>query len=132
MRVRSIRVLSLALVCLACARAQAQSWPNRPVKIISPGTGSHGFLVGEYLAREERYQVRHIPYKGAGPALTDLIAGHVKLGTITFSTTAEQIRAGRVRALGVTKASRIPNFPDIPTFRELGRDLVAATWFALA
>jgi len=254
MRVRSILVLSLALVCLACAHAQAQSWPNRPVKIISPfaaggaadtlgrliadhlssafhqqfyvenrgggggivgatagaaaepdgytlvvagiassvispafnanvgydglrdftyiaylggppvvmivhpslgmttyqdflalarqqkepmsfispGTGSHGFLVGEYLAREERYQVRHIPYKGAGPALTDLIAGHVKLGTITFSTAAEQIRAGRVRALGVTRASRIPNFPDIPTFRELGRDLVAATWFALA
>jgi tripartite-type tricarboxylate transporter receptor subunit TctC len=102
------------------------------MSFISPGTGSHGFLVGEYLAREERYPVRHIPYKGAGPAITDLIAGHVKLGTITFSTAAEQIRAGKVRALGVTTEKRIPNFPDIPTFRELGQDLVAATWFALA
>jgi tripartite-type tricarboxylate transporter receptor subunit TctC len=105
---------------------------NEPISYISPGTGSHGFLVGEYLAREEGYKVSHIPYKGAGPALTDLIAGHVKLGTITFSTAAEQIRAGKVRALGVTTEKRIPNFPDIPTFRELGQDLVAATWFALA
>src|SRR2546425_2806188 len=105
---------------------------KEPTSFISPGTGSHGFLVGEYLARQEHYQVRHIPYKGAGPALTDLIAGHVKLGTITFSTAAEQIRARRVNALAVTTEKRIANFPDIPTFREVGQDLVAATWFSLA
>jgi tripartite-type tricarboxylate transporter receptor subunit TctC len=105
---------------------------KEPLSYISPGTGSHGFLVGEYLAREEGYKVSHIPYKGAGPALTDLIAGHVKLGTMTFSSAAEQIRAGRVLALAVSTEKRIPNFPDIPTFKEVGRDLVAATWFSLS
>jgi tripartite-type tricarboxylate transporter receptor subunit TctC len=99
---------------------------------ISPGTGSHGFLVGEYLAQREDYKVSHIPYKGAGPALTDLVAGHVKLGTMTFSSAAQQIRAGKVLALAVSTEKRIPNFPDIPTFREVGQDLVAATWFSLS
>jgi tripartite-type tricarboxylate transporter receptor subunit TctC len=112
---------------LKVARARTE-----PLTFISPGTGSHGFLVGEYLAREEGYKVSHIPYKGAGPALTDLIAGHVKLGTMTFSSAAEQIRAGKVLPLAVSTEKRIPNFPDIPTFREVGRDLVAATWFSLS
>ncbi len=103
-----------------------------PMSYISPGTGSHGFLVGEYLARQENYKVSHIPYKGAGPALTDLVAGHVKLGTMTFSSAAEQIRAGKVLALAVSTDKRIPNFPDIPTFKEVGQDLVAATWFSLS
>jgi tripartite-type tricarboxylate transporter receptor subunit TctC len=112
---------------LAVARGSKE-----PLSFISPGTGSHGFLVGEYLARQEGYKVSHIPYKGAGPALTDLIAGHVKLGTLTFSSAAEQIRVGRLLALGVSTEKRIPNFPDIPTFREVGQDLVAATWFSLS
>jgi len=112
---------------LALARARKE-----PLTYISPGTGTNGFLVGEYLAREEGYKVSHIPYKGAGPALTDLVAGHVKLGTITFSSAAEQIRAGKVLALAVSTENRIANFPDIPTFRDVGRDLVAATWFALS
>jgi tripartite-type tricarboxylate transporter receptor subunit TctC len=105
---------------------------KEPLSYISPGTGSNGFLVGEYLARRESYKVSHIPYKGAGPALADLLAGHVKLGTITFSTATEQIRANRVLPLAVTTERRIPNFPDIPTFRELGQDLVTATWFAIS
>jgi tripartite-type tricarboxylate transporter receptor subunit TctC len=112
---------------LSVARARTE-----PLSFISPGTGSHGFLVGEYLARQEGYKVSHIPYKGAGPALTDLIAGHVKLGTMTFSSAAEQIRAGKVLALAVSTEKRIPNFPDIPTFKEVGQDLVAATWFSLS
>ena len=105
---------------------------KEPLSFISPGTGSHGFLVAEYLARQEHYKVSHIPYKGANPALTDLVAGHVKLGAMTFSSAAEQIRAGKVLALAVSAEKRIPNFPNIPTFREEGQDLVAATWFALS
>src|SRR5215468_10254805 len=105
---------------------------KEPTSFISPGTGSHGYLVGEYLSQQEGYKVSHIPYKGAGPALTDLVAGHVKLGTMTFSSAAEQIRAGKVLALAVSTEKRIPNFPGIPTFREVGLDLVAATWFSLS
>jgi tripartite-type tricarboxylate transporter receptor subunit TctC len=105
---------------------------SEALSYISPGTGSHGFVVGEDLARRENYKLRHIPYKGAGPALTDLVAGHVKVGTMTFSTAAPQIRAGKVLALAVTSEKRIPDFPNIPTFRDMGQDFVAATWFGLS
>ena len=74
---------------------------KEPMSYISPGTGSHGFVVGEYLARQEGFKLSHIPYKGAGPALTDLVAGHVKLGFMTFSSAAEQVRAGKVLALAI-------------------------------
>jgi tripartite-type tricarboxylate transporter receptor subunit TctC len=105
---------------------------KEPMSYVSPGHGTHGYLIGAYMAQREGYKVSHIPYKGAGPALTDLVAGHVKLGTMTFSSAAEQIRAGKVLALAVSTERRIPGFPDIPTFREVGMDLVAATWFALS
>jgi tripartite-type tricarboxylate transporter receptor subunit TctC len=106
--------------------------PN-PVDYISPGTGTHGFLFAENLARRENIRLTHIPYKGAGPALMDLVGGHVPVGSITFSSAAQQIRAGTVRALAVSSEKRLPNFPDIPTFKELGYDdLVAETWFAFS
>jgi tripartite-type tricarboxylate transporter receptor subunit TctC len=100
---------------------------------LSPGTGTHGFLFAEDLARRENIKITHIPYKGAGPAMMDLVAGHVPLGSITFSSAAQQIRAGTVRALAVSAENRLPHFPDIPTFKELGYDdLVSVTWFALS
>src|SRR5437762_181459 len=105
----------------------------KAVDYISPGTGTHGFLFAENLARRENIRLTHIPYKGAGPALMDLVGGHVLVGSITFSSAAQQIRAGTVRALAVSSEKRLPNFPDIPTFRELGyEDLVAETWFAFS
>jgi len=113
---------------LAAAKASPQ-----PMSFISPGTGTHGFLFGEELWRRENIKLTHIPYKGAGPALSDLIAGHVPVGTITFSSGAEQIRAGAVLALAVSAERRLEHFPDIPTFKELGRDdLVSDTWFGLS
>jgi tripartite-type tricarboxylate transporter receptor subunit TctC len=105
---------------------------KEPMTYISPGTGSHAFLVGEYLARKENFKISHVPYKGAGPALTDLVAGHVKLGFMTFSSAAAQVRAGKVLALATTSENRIPSLADVPTFREVGQDLVAATWFSLS
>jgi tripartite-type tricarboxylate transporter receptor subunit TctC len=111
---------------VALARAAKE-----PMSCGSAGAGSHGSLIAEYVARREKYRINHIPYKGAGPALTDLIAGHIELATMTLSTAAEQIRAGRVVALAVASEARMASFPVIPTFKELGLDLVAATWFAL-
>src|SRR5262245_25610463 len=81
---------------LALARRSPKS-----LDYISPGTGTHGFLFAENLARLENLKLTHIPYKGAGPALLDLVAGHVMVGSITFSSAAQQIRAGTVRALAV-------------------------------
>jgi tripartite-type tricarboxylate transporter receptor subunit TctC len=63
----------------------------------------------------------------------DLVAGHVKIGAMAWSSAVEQIRAGNVLALGISAETRLPGFPDVPTFRELGYpDLVAATWFGLS
>jgi len=105
---------------------------KEPLSYISPGAGSHAYLMGEYLARQEKFKVNHIPYKGAGPALTDLVAGHVKLGIMTFSSAAAQVRAGKVQALAITSEKRVPALPDVPTFREVGQNLQGATWFALS
>jgi len=105
---------------------------KEPITYISPGTGSHGFLVAEYVAQQEKYKLTHIPYKGAGPAVADLIAGHVLMGTTTFSSMAEQIRAHRVIPLAISTERRLAEMPDLPTFKEQGLDLVAATWFSLS
>ncbi len=105
---------------------------KEPITYISPGTGSHGFLVAEYVAQQSKYRLTHIPYKGAGPAVADLIAGHVLMGNTTFSSIVEQIRAKRVIPLAVTTEKRIAEMPDMPTFKEQGLDLVAATWFSLS
>ena len=105
----------------------------KPIDYISPGTGTQGNLFAEGLARREGFKLVHIPHKGAGPALIDLIAGHVPFGSVTFSSAAELIRAGKVRPLAVSAEKRLANFPDIPTFRELGYDdLVTATWFGFS
>jgi tripartite-type tricarboxylate transporter receptor subunit TctC len=98
----------------------------------SSGTGTLGFLVGDELAHKEKLKLNHIPYKGGAPALLDLIAGHVLVATMTFSSAAAQVRAGSVRALAVTSGARMPHFPDVPTFREAGYDLTATTWFGLS
>ncbi len=112
--------------------AYAKKSPT-PLDYISPGTGTHGFLFAEDLARREHIKLTHIPYKGAGPALMDLVGGHVPFGSITLSSAAQQIRAGAVKALAVSSDKRLPNFPDVPTFKELGYDdLVAETWFGLS
>ncbi len=104
-----------------------------PVDYTSSGVGTHGFLFGERLARKEGLRLVHIPYKGGGPAMIDLVAGHVKIAIITFSSGAEQVRSGRLKALAVSANKRLPNYPDIPTFAELGHpDMVSSTWFALS
>ncbi|MEA2945572.1 MAG: hypothetical protein QOI40_902 [Alphaproteobacteria bacterium] len=113
---------------LAWAKANPQ-----PIDYISPGTGTQGNLFAEGFARREGFKLVHIPHKGAGPALFDLVAGHVPFGSVTFSSAAELIRSGKVRPLAVSAEKRLANFADIPTFRELGYDdLVTATWFGFS
>jgi tripartite-type tricarboxylate transporter receptor subunit TctC len=99
----------------------------------SSGAATHGFLFGEALARKEGLRMNHIPYKGGGPAILDLVAGHVRIATITFASGAEQVRAGKIKALAVSSEHRLGHFPAVPTFRELGYDdLTSSTWFALS
>lgn len=106
---------------------------DKPVDYASSGIGTHGFLFGEDFARKEKLRLVHIPYKGGGPAMVDLLAGHVKVATMTFSTGAALVRDGKLRALAISSERRLSNYPDIPTFAELGHsDMTSSTWFALS
>ena len=99
---------------------------------VSSGTGTHGHLFAEYLARIDKFKLNHVPYRGSNPAMTDLIAGHVPIGSVSWSSAIEQIRAGSVIPLAVSSSQRMPGFPNVPTFKEEGFDMVAATWFSLS
>jgi tripartite-type tricarboxylate transporter receptor subunit TctC len=100
---------------------------------VSPGFGTVGNVVAEYLGSHAKINLRHVPYKGGGTAIIDLVAGHVKIGSMTWSTTLEHIRAGKLIPLAISTAQRLPEFPDVPTFAELGfPDLVLTAWFSLS
>ena len=99
----------------------------------SPGNGTQGHLVAELFKRLAGIEMQHVPYKGASAAVTDMIAGHIPAVSTTLSTAAGQIRAGRARGLAISAASRLPEYPDLPTFAESGYpDLVATVWFSLS
>ncbi len=99
----------------------------------SPGIGTHGHLFGELLKQINGIEMTHVPYKGAAGAVADLSAGHLPAISSTLTTASAQIKANRVRALAISSTSRLPDYPDVPTFRELGfADLVAVTWFSIS
>jgi tripartite-type tricarboxylate transporter receptor subunit TctC len=112
---------------LARARSEAD------IPYVSPGVGSVGNLVAEYLAAKESIKLTHVPYRGGAAALTDLVAGHVKVGMMSWSTARQHVRAGKLVPLAMSSAERPKDFPDLPTLHELGYpDLVATTWWALS
>ena len=84
----------------------------------SPGVGSPHHLAMARLARETGVELNHVPYKGAAPALNDLVGGHIELLVVDYPSAAGQIRAGKIRPLAVTTAERIVQLPDLPTIRE--------------
>jgi tripartite-type tricarboxylate transporter receptor subunit TctC len=102
------------------------------VEYVSAGFGTMGNWIAEYLAAKEAVKLVHVAYKGGAQAMVDLLAGHVKVGMLTWSSVAEHIRAGRLRALAVTSAQRLPYAPEVPTLRELGHDFVATAWYSLS
>jgi tripartite-type tricarboxylate transporter receptor subunit TctC len=106
---------------------------DKELEYNSPGVGSLGHLVPEFIAKKDHLKLNHIPYKGSSPAVQDLVAGHVKLGSLTWTTALTQIRAGNLIALAVTSARRLPDAPDIPTFAELAYpEMVVTTWYGLS
>lgn len=105
----------------------------QPTAYVSPGPGTLGNLLAEFWARKEKLKLTHITYKGAGQAVGDLVAGHVKLGSVTLTAALAHMRAGTIIPLAVSSNSRLAEFPGVPTLKELGYpDMVATTWFAVA
>jgi tripartite-type tricarboxylate transporter receptor subunit TctC len=97
----------------------------------SSGTGSTYHLGSEMFANMTKTQLGHVPYKGQGPAAQDLLAGHIQLMFDAFNSAVPNIKAGRVKALGIASAKRHPELPDLPTISEQGvSGYVTTIWLA--
>ena len=99
--------------------ALAQANPNK-FSYASPGTGSLGHANVEYFAALANIRLLHVPYKGAGAAMNDALAGQVDAITDNLPSALPHIKAGRLRALAILSDKRSPALPDVPTYGELG------------
>ena len=105
---------------------------TQPAKMAHPGTGSTGHLATFLLAQAMGVKVDHIPYRGAAPALQDIIGGHIDLFFATPQSVVEQVASGQMKAFGITAREPSPLFPGVPSFvQELGPKLEILYWHAL-
>jgi tripartite-type tricarboxylate transporter receptor subunit TctC len=103
----------------------------RKLNMASPGTGSLPHLSGELFKMMAGVDMVHVPYRGGGPALTDLLGGQVQVGFPSTVSSIEYVRAGRLRALAVTTATRSETLPDLPTVGEFVPGYEASNWFGV-
>ena len=106
--------------------------PPRALPFGSPGPATHGHLIGEFVAKAAGLKLEHVAYKGANQAMTDLVAGHIKVGFMTMQSAIPHAKSNTLIPLAVSSGKRAPELPDAPTFKELGIDLVSITWFAIS
>ena len=98
----------------------------------SAGNASAGHLAMEYLKLATGMQITHIPYRGTGPQLTDLLAGRTDASSAGMPALGAQIRAGKLRAIAVGTQQRIPALPDVPTVAEQGyKDFETSQWYGI-
>ncbi|MCX8004906.1 MAG: tripartite tricarboxylate transporter substrate binding protein [Burkholderiaceae bacterium] len=98
----------------------------------SAGNGTSHHLAGELFKQLSKTFIVHIPYRGAGPALQDLIAGNVDMMFDGLGSSSQHIRAGRIKALAVAAPKRVPAFPDLPTAAEAGLPgYEVGTWYGI-
>jgi tripartite-type tricarboxylate transporter receptor subunit TctC len=106
---------------------------ERTLTYSSSGLGTMGHLVGANFVELAKIKGEHIPYKGASQALNDLVGGHIVWCSQTLSSTAALLRNKTLTGLAVTTTERLADWPDIPTFKELGfPKLVSSIWFSLS
>jgi tripartite-type tricarboxylate transporter receptor subunit TctC len=110
---------SFAVKTVAELIAYAKANPGK-INFGSAGIGTVGQITGEYFARESGIKIVHIPYKGTGPALSDLLGGHIPMSFSPVATTTGNVKGGLLRALAVTSAHRSKLLPDVPTMIEAG------------
>jgi len=112
--------------------ALAKSQPGK-INYASSGVGSPGHLAIGLLEIMTGVSLNHVPYKGGGPALSDLIAGHVPAFMAVISTAVPQVRSGKARALAVAGAKRAEALPEVPTMAEAGvKGYAAVNWYGLS
>src|SRR5713101_4518217 len=111
---------------IALAKAKPDS-----LSIAIGGIGSSLHLAGEQLKLMAGLRILNVPYKGTAPALTDVLGGQVDLMFISLVTGTAQVRAGKLRAYGVTSAQRQPSFPDLPAIGEVVKGFESTAWFGV-
>ncbi len=122
---------SLPVNSLAELVEHARKNPGK-VNFGSAGSGSITHLAGELLKAEAKIDLVHVPYKGAAPAVNDLVGGQVQMGIFDVPVLLGHIRSGKLKALSVTSATRAPTLPDVPTTAE-GKlpNVTSDNWYGL-
>src|SRR5690606_32218655 len=112
--------------------ALAKSQPGK-LNYGSSGTGTSPHLGGELIKQAAAIDMVHVPYGGAAPAITDLVAGRLQVGVMNLSGELPYVKAGKLRALAYASKSRSPLLPDVPTFAEVGLGgAESASWYTVA
>jgi tripartite-type tricarboxylate transporter receptor subunit TctC len=110
---------SLPVATVAELAAYAKANPGR-VRYGSPGVGSNPHLIGELFAHRFDIQLVHVPYKGGGAGISDVVSGQIEMLITGIATASARIKAGQVRAIVNTGAARSPLIPDVPVMAEAG------------
>ncbi len=111
--------------------AAAKARPGE-LSYASVGVGSPGHLAGELMNLRAGVKTQHVPYRGGGPAVTDVMAGQVPLLWVSIPAAAQFVKAGKLKALAVSTVKRSAAFPDVPTMQEAGvADFEVDSWYAM-
>lgn len=105
---------------------------KNPKKVFfgTAGTGSPQHVAGEQLNQRARIELVHVPYKGGGPAMTDLLAGHIKMSIATLSAMVSHIGGGAIKVIAIGEKTRFEGFPSIPTVAETLPGFESSAWLA--
>ena len=109
----------------------AQAKKNPGLGYATSGSGSGQHMVGDWLARLAGIKLTHVPYKGGGQAITDLVGGQVKIGSLGSTPVMPHYKAGRLKIIAQTTAKRAPSLPEVPTYQEQGLAIELDQWLGL-
>lgn len=132
-----IKIATQPLVLVAHPGAGFKTIPDmvasakggKALSYASPGAGSPMHVVAEWLNQSAGVKIQHVPYRGVGPSVTDVVAGHVNTAWVTFGPVTQYIAQGRLHALAIGDAQRSSLAPTVPTLSELGyKDVVVGAW----
>ncbi len=105
---------------------------KKPLQFASVGNGSPSHLAGELLNLRTGLKITHIPYRGGGPAVTDVLGGQVPMLWVSIPAAAQFVKTGKLKALAVSTVKRSAAFPDVPTMQEAGvADFEVDSWYAM-